>query len=351
LENAGLIHKRCLARPLETEEEHEEAVKRAESQNRKLERRAALKGLPTPPVKAPATSVSIWGWMLGPRPELVVHPEDVEYAKRLENGAVDEVDLSNDEKERRSLSGEAIYREGELGLDTGRLDAQDQQMDYEVNHRRSDPSGAVFGRQMDGESERRSWGQRGAPPSRIEAQEPFNRRALLDREPDGSGDGAAAPAPRMRKVRRIFPPPYSIEDARAKDDYDVSHAQWRWAETAEFEYHKAKLAEAEAAAERQQVRRARNREQAELQKADEARIEQEGLADEAKKEKRRLEAIEHVLDYARLTGNDVSGWIGEMQGKLGEYIPYEPRFEHRGGAVPRGKSPRAGWKTHSFPIN
>ena len=319
-----------------------------------MERRAALKGLPTPPVKAPATSLPIWGWMLGPRPELIVHPEDAEYARRLENGGAEEADLSNDEKERRVLRGEAVYREGEISLETGRQDAQAQQMEYEASGRRSDPSGEVFGRQMDAESERRSWGQRGAPPARTVAQEPYNARATLDqgqRELGGFGNENSGPAQRMRKVRMLFPPPYSIEDARSKNDYDVSHLQWRWAEGAEFEYHKAKLAEAEAAAERQQVRRARNREASELRRIDQEKIEQEGLGEEVMKEMRRLEAIEHVLDYARLTGNDVSGWIGEMQGRLGEYVPYEPKFEHRGGAVPRKKGPRAGWKTHSFPIN
>lgn len=271
LESAGVIHKRQLNRPLETEEEHKAAIWKAESINRKAERRAVLKGHPTPAMRAPATSVAVWAWLLGPAPAKVeiYDSEHVEYPEDHDQGVLDE----------------------------------------EIH--------------------------------------PASQRDL----PPHATAEAVVPAPRPKPKLR-YPPPYTIEEARAKTDYTVDEAKWHWAAIQEFEYHKAKLLEAQATAERQAVRRQKYREIREEQRRQAIEDAENGVESDLKKEQRRLKAIEDIEEYGRQTGEDLSGWFDEIgRGPLGEVGTYEPRHQQRGGAVPRGKNPRKGFKPVGFPIN
>jgi hypothetical protein len=266
-----VIHKRQLLRPLETEEEHKAAIWKAESVNRKAERRAVLKGHPTPAMRAPATNVAVWAWLLGPLPEKIqVH--DVDQHEYPEND--DNAQASEDIVE-----------------------------------------------------------QHDSPPHL------------------SASDAQVASIPRPQAQLR-FPPPHTVEEARAKTDYIVNDEAWNWAAMSEFEYHKAKLLEAKAAAERQTVRRQRYRELREEQRRQAIEDAEKGVDVDLRKEERRLKAIQDIEEYAQQTGEDVSGWFNEIgRGPLGEVGKYEPRFQQRGGAVPRGKNPRTGWKPVGFPIN
>ena len=265
-----MIHKRQLLRPLETEEEHKAAIWKAESINRKAERRAVLKDYPTPAMRAPATSVAVWAWLLGPLPEKV-----------------------------------QVY--------------EADQHEYPEDQDEPVPEDSVD--------------QHDLPPH-LSAS---------------AASIASVPRPRAKMV---FPPPHTIEEARAKTDYIVNDEAWNWAAMSEFEYHKAKLLEAKAAAERQAVRRQRYRELREEQRRQAIEDAHKGVDVDLQKEERRLKAIKDIEEYAQQTGEDVSGWYDEIgRGPVGEVGKYEPRFQQRGGAVPRGKSPRTGWKPVGFPIN
>lgn len=365
-----MIHKTNINKPLETEEEHEEAIKLAESQNRKAERRAVLKGLPTPAMKAPATTKLIWGWMLGPP----FQPRMTEEEKaRLK-----------EERKARNKSEWAEYKEkdksaptvwpvppdwqgGEVRTD-GRRNSWDQRRPTEHDlppHLREtaiDPS-------EDADQASPSRLVNVAPDAWDMPERPGDRRGRRAR--DAEVEEAPLPEPDLSHLEgytgqvlesseaistTVEEPvdhgPRNMEDLHAKTDWKIDHSKWNWCAKQEFEYHQAKILEAEATAERQFIRRTRMREEREERRRQAEEDERTGLGPELVKERRRLDSIEHIEHYAKQTGQDVSQWYDEVGGELGDIPAYAPRSQTRGGAIPRGsKNPRSKFKPFGFPIN
>ena len=179
-----------------------------------------------------------------------------------------------------------------------------------------------------------------------------DREDMRDLPPHAAESQAALVPKRKMKPKMRFPPPHSIEEARTMTNYEVDDAKWEWAARQEFEFHKAKLYEAQAAAERQTVRRQRYREEREELRRQGIEDAEKGVDVDLRKEQRRLKAIEDIEAYGQQTGEDVSGWFDEIgRGPLGEVGHYAPRHQQRGGAVPRGKNARKDFKPVGFPIN
>lgn len=367
LENAEVIHKTNIHKPLETEEDHQEAIRLAESQNRKAERRATFKGLPTPAMKAPATTKVVWGWMLGPpfRPKL---SEEEKEAKKAERKAKTRSEWADFKERPRGTSFVPTPPSWEGGMikeamqrqEAGKLDlpphlaSRDQESDSYAS--RTESAGP----------RRQSWNDYKEEQARLGVDFPepveddqLSMNGATETDPnlipkDYSGKFVPESETSLALAEKpeFDPGPRTMDEVYAKEDWKVDHNRWNWCANQEFAYHKAKIQEAEATAERQFIRRTRLREQREELKRQTEEDERTGLTEELKKEKRRLESLEHIEFYAKSTGQDVSGWYDEVGGELGELPEYAPRAQTRGGAIPRNpKNPRSKFKPFGFPIN
>lgn len=301
LEDAGLIHKTNLFIPLETEEDHVEAIRLAESINRKAERRAAWEGKPPPAVVAPATAKLVWGWMLGPP----FYRPPVEEGSRPKRYSEDEDSYSEE-----NTINQAVEYAG-YGVSAAVRNAMQYEKEQEALSNRFKAGNTVPYRQYDDQ-------------------------------------GNLYPA-----IAAKDPGPRTLDQVRAKEDWHVDHDKWAWAERQEYEYHKTQLTVAQETAERQYVRRTRYREEREEFKRQREEDRKSGRTRALRKEQRRLEALEHIDQYAKDTGQDVSGWFEEIgSGPLDKVTPYEPTHQSRGGALPRKPSnPRRKFRPVGFPIN
>ena len=68
LEAQGLIRKTSREVPIATQEEQDEVIRLASKKTRRAERNAIKKGFPIPAPQEPATTISVYGWWIGPKP-------------------------------------------------------------------------------------------------------------------------------------------------------------------------------------------------------------------------------------------------------------------------------------------
>ncbi|WVQ95926.1 hypothetical protein IAU59_003025 [Kwoniella sp. CBS 9459] len=92
LESQGLIHKARIERPIETDQERQEAIQQAMKLTRKAERTALRLKEPVPPPRQPKTTVTEFAWKMGPRPELT----ETEKKQRVADEEDEEMDFDED---------------------------------------------------------------------------------------------------------------------------------------------------------------------------------------------------------------------------------------------------------------
>ena len=335
LEDNGLIHKTFVLCPLETEEELMAAVKKAESENRKMERRHARLGLPPPPVKRPATVKRRWGWLLGPRQKGKPPVELRAERQRAQAQQAFEEEMKKQEKERvQAIARAKAEEEGREWVES------DERVELPPHLAESyQPSEAQYVYEpFDASSRQRV---REKP---IESTFGPVQKQVVDAEGSDEVD--------ENGVRYGWKLPPILEDARAAT-YEVDEGKWVRAQRAEFQYHRVKIAEAEAAAQRQILRRMRAYEQLRTKMAQRLEDQREGITEAMQKEQRRLQAIEDIRLYAQTTGEDVSDWLDELSaGPVGDSPDYVPQHQIHGGAIPRNlKNPRSRMRPLGFPIN
>ncbi|ORY34651.1 hypothetical protein BCR39DRAFT_585617 [Naematelia encephala] len=286
LENSGLIHKATRDIPLETEEDFKAAVAQAVKQNRRAERKALIARLPVPTPKIPATTKEVYGWAMGPAPQRV------------------------------PISEAGLQGLGEKELEE-RRQAQDLQ---ERRERREAAQGSE--RPLEENPGNGGWGTPHAE-DRQEDQEGWEGQERLSfEEQEGEGEQSTKKGRSKKPQTVLVPGPLPTE------------AAWTRAARIEEMYHRDKAREAQAVAKRQIARRAQLH--LETQKAKEARREllEAGMGEAMRKEAKRQEALAAIRRYAIATGEDVSEWLSELEGDLGE-VPMH-RLEHMGqGAKPR----------------
>ncbi|WVF68377.1 hypothetical protein IAT40_003142 [Kwoniella sp. CBS 6097] len=100
LESQGLIHKARIERPIETEEERQEAIQKAMKLTRKAERTALRLREPVPPPRQPKTTVTEYAWKMGPRPELTEAEEKERAAEQEDNDGEYDEDLAAERADR-----------------------------------------------------------------------------------------------------------------------------------------------------------------------------------------------------------------------------------------------------------
>ncbi len=157
-----------------------------------------------------------------------------------------------------------------------------------------------------------------------------NRRA----EQKAIKQGLQVPPPQepatMKKVYgwRIGPDPKIYPEGVTGSD----EARWTRAEKMEEQYYLAKTREARQTAARQLMRREafkRERERQKLQRAEDDRL---GRTEEIRKERKRLVALAKIQEYAKITGEDVSGWYEELgQGDVDEAPDFSRITVSKGG--------------------
>lgn len=338
IEEAKLVHKVALAKPLETEEEIEEAVKNAERLNRKAERRAILRGLPPPPIYPPVEHKVVWGWLLGPNPR---HQDGVQAdtrppPRRQEALPIDEESIG-------------AYEGSDTGAGYGGYGVREAA-------REATPHGSSKRTPSEYSDPYPSFGS--TSPQAVQADQyrtmvEAEQIALNDDEVQAeSENGIRAEQDTGRREKTGFKAQL-YNEVIARDDFYVDHAKWDWCANQERLYHQARFIAAQETAERQYVRRLRYREEREIEKKNAAEDREFKRVQDLAKEKRRMEAMKDVQDYAETTGEDVNGWLEELsRADVGEVATYRPTHQARGGAVPRGQhNRRRTMRPAGFPIN
>ena len=102
----------------------------------------------------------------------------------------------------------------------------------------------------------------------------------------------------------------------------------------EEQYYWSRHREDLQTAERQRFRRERFREERQRMKDQREEDERLGRTEDIRNERKRMDALETIDNYARLTGEDVSGWFEELgQGPIGEIGSREGRIHGVPGGV------------------
>jgi len=129
-------------------------------------------------------------------------------------------------------------------------------------------------------------------------------------------------------------------DYHKQPEYEPpSSYTWDRARRLEEHLHTSRAAEAEDRRRRLDVRKTLTREARAVSRAERDEIIASGREGEVLKEKRRQRAIFEIGRYAELTGEDVSGWLDELEsGELGEVPDWKFKHKTQGGGRPRPKN-------------
>jgi hypothetical protein len=113
-------------------------------------------------------------------------------------------------------------------------------------------------------------------------------------------------------------PPYTAEEFA---ELAPVH-KWERAEGLEAAFHRARLLEEESITERRRIRRERYAADRAAAKIEREEVRAAGREGVIAQEKRRMEAMQTIKDYADKTGEDVSAWFEELQhANLGQDMP------------------------------
>ena len=343
----------------------------AERVNRKNARRAELKGLPIPPVRAPATAKLAYGWIAGTHPPWkAARDEAIERAKqkaewekrnKYAKQRTEEIAKYSEEEENLGLEAEGYSGYGVSAAAQGLREAEEMRFREErelgIMH---DPF-PTFGstspeakqddeyRNLMAQSQRREEYEMIDGPSRHDDESP-NESASMEQYSEQSEGSEQYEHKHSAQARKAGTWP-TYEEVKNADVY-LDERVWEWCAQQEYQYHKAKFIAAQEIAERQYVRRTRYREEKMARRRDkEERIVPQTI-DLFNKEKRREEAVNDIKEYAALTGQDVSHWLTEIEdGDVGLVEEYQPVHQARGGVGPRRPGKRSSFKPMGFPVN
>ncbi|WWC73821.1 uncharacterized protein I206_107793 [Kwoniella pini CBS 10737] len=271
LEAQGLIHKARVERPIETEEERKEAIATAMRLTRRDERTALRLKEPVPSPRIPKTTVTEYAWKMGslpPRPET---SEGVDIESANEKGKQKEEE--NDE-----------------GFGLEEYEKSDEEEAKELAKRMQ-----------------KAW----------EA----NRGASLDTLNQVSVDSSSNTIDTLQEK----------EENLIEMDEETK-ARWDAAVKLEEKFQQSQIIEQQQIEQRQQARRLAFKLEREQKKKERKEDELYGRIDSIKAEKKRIEALEAIENYAKQTGEDVSAWYEELGVKEGEELPInEDKKRKKGG--------------------
>jgi hypothetical protein len=137
---------------------------------------------------------------------------------------------------------------------------------------------------------------------------------------------------------RLGPDARSIQAGDAEASWGRDAGRWARAERMEEQFYRNKFRDMEATAERQRARRAAYKREKERFKAVKLEDERLGRSADVKREKMRLDALEKIQNYARITGEDVSDWYEELgQGPVEDVAELKKLMAREYGEMKRAK--------------
>ena len=166
-----------------------------------------------------------------------------------------------------------------------------------------------------------------------ESQAAWKRAEKLSRRAERNAlkAGSAPPEPYLPPTEvhgygwRLGAHPQYLETNPGAASWGEDEGRWARAERMEEQFHKAKAMEALQIAERQRIRREGYRRENEERRAQKLEDSRTGQTEVLRKERSRMEALANIERYAKITGEDVSGWYEELaQGELGEVPVFRP---------------------------
>ncbi|WWC92672.1 uncharacterized protein L201_007631 [Kwoniella dendrophila CBS 6074] len=267
LESQGLIHKARIERPIETEEERQDAIQNAMRLTRKDERTALRLRQPVPSPRIPKITVSEYAWKMGP-PSI-----------RHQNDFVDNIDINQKGK------GKQIEIE------------DDNDEDFEMNDR--------YDKYDNPESDREL-------ALRMQRAWEKNRGESLGLKSSQDGQHHTEEGRQTKN---------EDEDEGIETMDEEMKRRWDQAVRLEEKFIESQIMEQKQIELRQNARRAAFKLDREQKKREKLEDKLAGRTEFIQAEKKRIEALEAIENYAKQTGEDVSDWYKELGIQEGEEIP------------------------------
>ncbi|WWC66012.1 uncharacterized protein I303_108634 [Kwoniella dejecticola CBS 10117] len=280
LESQGLIHKARVRRPIETDEERKEAIATAMRLTRKDERTAMRLKDPVPPPRVPKTTVTEYAWKMGNAPpRFDQSQEEEEYA----SSALTDADRDQHPRRETENAEEAMAKTDMAEFDEFEKDDEEEARD--------------LARRM-----QLAWeSNRGQPLPKAISSERDGPLSVAELESMSTSEGG--------------------EEEWSFEMDEGTKRRWEAAVRLEEKFQQSQIVEQQQIEERQQARRAAFKLERMQKKKERQEDELYGRTDAIRAEKKRIEALEAIENYAKQTGEDVSAWYEELGVKEGETLP------------------------------